>query len=363
MEIYIAIMLMLVFFGIFTDRELINYQDLTVLNKKWFLISFTTLLFLLSALRFNIGTDYELYENIYRQAGERELEISILYSYASELFRNYQLSYQFFVALNSLIFITIIYFFIRTHSSYYYISLLTLLGTYMYFTSYNTFRQMTAAALILLSLLLFFHFRKKILPLLLFLIAVGFHKSTVMYAPLFLLRYFKMSKKFYLFTIMCCVCAFFLLPETVKVTFFDFLLNQSSFFKEKYEDSEFIEGGARGLTNIVFFIFYVVLLLKLVLHDSFQEEQSWIERTFIFYLIIQSFLPYSNITDRMSILFELLAICLVPRFIETFHQIKMKNLVKIGVVMVFIVRAIYVLQLNGDGVVPYKSILGNVILF
>ena len=158
MEIYIAIMLMLVFLGIFTDREVIVYQDLTVLNRKVFLFGFTTILFLLSALRFNIGTDYELYGNIYKQAEEKELELSILYRYASELFRSFDFPYQYFVALNSLLFISIIYFFIRTHSTYYYISLLTLLGTYMYFTSFNTFRQMTSAAFILLSLLIFSHF-------------------------------------------------------------------------------------------------------------------------------------------------------------------------------------------------------------
>ena len=363
MEIYIAIMLMLVFFGILTDREIIDYQGLTILNRKLFLIGFSSILFLISALRFNIGTDYELYEYIFQRAEEKELELSVLYSYASDLFRLFELPYQYFVAFNSLLFIIIIYFFIRTHSSHYYISLLTLLGTYMYFTSFNTFRQMTAAAFILLSLLVFFHFRKKIVSFLLFFVAVGFHKSTVMYAPIFLLGLFKMSKKFYVITLICCFCAFFFLPESVKVYFFELILNQSSFFKEKYVDSEFIEGEARGLTSMVFFVFYFGMLLKLVLHDSFQNEQSWIERTFVFYLVIQSFLPYSNVTDRMSILFELLAICLVPRFIETFEHIRLKNLVKLGVITVFIVRAIYVLLLNGDGVVPYKSILGNVILF
>ena len=363
MEIYIAIMLIIVFFGVFTDREIIDYQDLAIVNRKFFLIGFSFILFLISALRFNIGTDYELYEYIYQLAGEKELELGFLYSNATELSRFFELPYQYFIALNSFLFIIIIYFYIRTHSSYYYISLITLLGTYMYFTSFNTFRQMTAAAFILLSFLLFFHFRKKIFSLLLFLVAVGFHKSTVMYAPIFLLGFFKMSKKVYIFLLICCLGAFFFLPESVKVYFFDLLLNQSSFFKEKYVDSEFIEGATRGLTNKVFFLFYFVMILKLVLHDSFQQEQSWIERTFIFYLLIQSFLPYSNITERMSILFELLAICLVPRFIETFQYRWLKNLVKAGVITVFIVRTVYVLLLNGDGVVPYKSIIGNVILF
>lgn len=363
MELYIAIMLMLAFVGVFTDREMITYQDLTIIDRNKFLIMCTTVLFLISALRLNIGTDYELYQNIYSQGQEKELQLSILYLYASEFFRAFQLPYQFFITFHSLIFMIIIYFFIRTHSSYYYISLLTLLGTYMYFTSFNTFRQMTAAALVLLSLLLFFHFKKIFLSLPIFLVAIGFHKSTLMYAPLYLLGFVKMSKKVYLFILFCCLGAFFILPESLKVYLFDFVLEQSNFFKEKYAESEFIEGETRGLTNTVFFIFYFVLLLKLVLHDTFEHKQSWIERCFIFYLIIQSFFPYSNVTDRMSILFELLAICLVPRFINTFPRIPLKNTIKVGVMMVFIVRAIYVLLLNGDGVVPYESILGNIILF
>ena len=56
-------------------------------------------------------------------------------------------------------------------------------------------------------------------------------------------------------------------------------------------------------------------------------------------------------------LFELLIIVIIPKFIFIQSTKNMRNILKVAIISIFFVRLLYVLLLNGDEVVPYKSIL------
>lgn len=358
MEIYIMLYLSIVLIGIYSDREILSIKNKTIINPNMLLLLFAFLLFLLAAIRVGIGTDYHLYSDIYISKAEDRHELGWAYKLLSDFLRFLEMDYQFLIAINSFIFLTGVYYFIKKFSYYKYISLIAFLGTYSYFTSYNTFRQMTSIAIVLIALILFNTYKKKLVGVLVFILSVGLHKSSIMFIPLFLLCYVKLSKVIYATMMVICLIAFFIIPEYVKDSLFSWVLNVNAFFNEKYTGSEFIQGGERGIANKVFFLFYWIISMFLVLKNNEKNSNhSWIEQSVLLYFIVNSFLPYSNIVHRISLLFEILIIVIIPKFIFLQHTVYVRNILKIALIVIFFIRLLHVLLLNGDGVVPYKSIL------
>jgi len=357
MEIYISLFFLLILIGLYSDKEIITYKKKYIINTKLFLTVFSILLFLISATRIGIGTDYHLYEVIYENSLEKFLGLGWGYEWLSQFFRLLGADYQVLIIMNSLIFICSIIYFIFYFSDYKYISLIVFLGTYSYFASFNIFRQSTSIALVLLALVILNKHSKKILTGILFIISLGIHKSSIIFLPFFFLKYVKFSRIFYLTILILCLVSFFIIPESFKILFFDKALSFNEFFSQKYSGTVHVEGIARSLTNRIFYLFYWIMAIKLIINmNNISSKNKWIIQSFLFYFIINSFFPYSNLVNRISLFFELLAIYIIPKFISEFHSVTIRNILKIAIILVFFVRVLYVLNLNGDGVVPYKSI-------
>ena len=358
MEIYILLYFSIVFIGVFSDRDILSIKNKTIINPNILLFGFTSILFLLAAIREGIGTDYYLYKGIYNTQAEEKVELGWAYSLLSDFLRFLEVDYQVLIAVNSIVFLIVIYYLIKKFSYYKYISLITLLGTYMYFASYNTFRQMTSIAVVLIALIVFNTYKKKLIGILVFIISIGLHKSSLMFAPLFLFNYVKFSKVVYSTIMITCLIAFFIIPDYVREWFLLIILGTSDFFNEKYANSTFIQGEERGVANKVFFLFYWIISMFLVVKNNEKNNNHrWIEQSFLLYFIVNSFLPYSSIVNRISMLFELLIIVIIPKFIFIQRTKNMRNILKVAIISIFFVRLLYVLLLNGDEVVPYKSIL------
>lgn len=358
MEIYIILYALLISFGIYTDNEIINFNKKRILNPNLYLFAFTIVLFIVSSTRIGIGTDYELYKGIYNAAAENSLELGQSFKWFSDLFRLLGLDYQFFIAFNSFIFISIICYFIYNFSEYKYISLITLLGTYSYFSSFNGFRQFSAISLVLLALILCLHKNKKFIGAIVFIIAFGMHKSSIMFLPFFFINYIPLKQKIFLILMFINLFSFFLVPDIFKNLLFNNILNFNEFFAEKYTDTQHAEGMVRGLTNKMFFLFYWIITFKVIVNKiKTNETVNWLDKLFLFYFIINSFLPYSNLVKRISYLFELIALYMMPKFISSNESILLKNVLKAAITIIFLVRLIYVLIQNGDGVVPYETII------
>lgn len=351
--------LSIVFIGIYSDREILSIKNKTIINPYTLLSWFICLLFLLAAIREGIGTDYYLYNDIYMSQAEDRHKLGWAYSLLSDFLRFLEVDYQFLIAINSLIFLSVIYYFIKIFSCYKYISLVVLLGTYTYFTSFNTFRQMTSIAIVLIALILFNTYKKKIIGILLFILSIGLHKSSFVFLPLFLLAYIKLSKVLYTSIMIVCLIAFFVIPESIKNELFYFVFKANDFFYEKYDGSTFIQGAERGIANRIYFLFYWIICMSIVIKNKEQtNNHRWIEQSFLLYFIVNSFLPYSGSVQRITLFFELLIIVIIPKFIFLHHTENVRSILKIVVISLFFVRLLHVLLLNGGEVVPYKSILG-----
>ncbi|MGG0848189.1 EpsG family protein [Peribacillus simplex] len=358
MEIYIILYCLLIYVGLYTDDEFISLNKKKILSPKLFLLIFSIILYLISATRFDIGTDYDLYQGIFYDGTEGLLGLGWGFQWISDLFRFLGLDYQYFIAFNSLIFIIAVTYFIYTFSEYKYISLITLLGTYSYFSSFNGFRQFSSISIVLISLILFFHRKKRVYAFILFIISLGLHRSSLMFLPLFFINYIPVKKKMFLSVMFISLISLFLVPESIKNLLFDKILNANSFFEDKYAGTIHAEGVERGITNKMFYLFYWIMTFRVILNKfKTNEKVNWLDKVFLLYFIVNSFLPYSNLVKRISYLLELMALYMIPKFISSNNSKLIRNVLKVSIIIIFLIRLVYVLNQNGDGVVPYDSII------
>lgn len=332
----------------------------TIINPQVYLFIFIFSLFLLSAARENIGTDYYFYKLIYNYALEEPLELGIGFEWISNLFRIFELDYKFFIAFNSLIVLLSILLLTINYSSYYYLSIITFLGSYGYFSSFNIFRQFTSIALVIIALVLYNKYKYRLSSIFIYLFSVCIHLSSIAYLPAFLMRYIHLNKRTYIIILILCPLFYFTVPESIKDLVFNKLMNLNSFYSEKYTSSIYVESVGRSITNKFFYLFYLFFTINLITNiDMVNKSERWLVHGFILYLLIDSILPYSNLSLRISYFFELLSIYIIPKSISTMENIIYRNIVKIAVILIFFVRVFYVLNLNGDGVVPYTSIFSQ----
>lgn len=342
-----------------SDNEIVNIKNKIIINPTVFLCNCVIILFLLSAIRVGIGTDYTFYSRIYLYGLEERLDLGIIFEGFSNFFRSINAHFQIFVAFNSLIVAVGIYYFILEYSDYYYISIITFLGTYSYFASFNIFRQFTSLGLVIIALVLFNKHKRQIWGLLVYIISIGIHLSSIAYLPTFFMRFINLSKKVYITILMTCFFSYLFIPESVKVLVFSELMSLNSFYYEKYQGSVFSESEGRSIMNMLFYLFYWSLTLILIINTvKIKKDERWLIQGFLLYLLLESILPYSNLSQRISYFFEILAIFIIPNSISTINSLFYKNLLKFAVISIFLIRVIYVLSLNGDGVVPFKSIFG-----
>ncbi|PJN89263.1 EpsG family protein [Bacillus sp. mrc49] len=358
MEIYIILYFLLIYVGLYTDDEFISLNKKKIISPKLFLFSFSIILYLISATRVGIGTDYDLYKGIFYEGSESWLELGWGFQWISDLFRYLGLDYQYFIAFNSMIFIIAVTYFIYNFSEYKYISLITFLGTYSYFSSFNGFRQFSSISIVLISLILFFQRKNKAYAIILFIISLGIHRSSIMFLPLYFINYIPVKKKMFLSIMFISLISLFLVPETIKSLLFEKVLNANNFFEEKYAGTVHAAGVERGITNKMFYLFYWIMTFRVILNKfKTNEKVNWLDKIFLLYFIVNSFLPYSNLVKRISYLLELMALYMIPKFISSNNSVLIRNVLKISIIIVFLIRLVYVLNQNGDGVVPYESII------
>lgn len=357
MLIYISIYVAIILAGFYTDKEVISIKNKTIISPRVYLLTVIMILFLISALRVDIGTDYHFYHRIYNNSLEKSLKLGIGFEWFSDFFRNINVNFQLFVAFNSLIVAVSILYFVKSYSTYYYLSIITFLGTYGYFASFNIFRQFTSISLVIVALVLFNKHKNKVWGILVYIFSIGIHLSSIAYIPGFIMRYVNLGKKMYVVILFLCLFSYFCIPDSFKNFVFEELMSLNTFYFEKYKGSIYSEAESRSMMNRMFYLFYWVLIAQLILRSNkVMKDERWLVQGFLLYLLMESVLPLTNLTHRISYFFELLAIYIIPKSISTMNASYLKTIFKIAIVVIFLVRVIYVLSLNGDGVVPYKSI-------
>lgn len=198
MLVYLITGVIAIFFAFLYDSKQIKFKAIGKFNSNFFLFFSFLVLFIVSGLRYNVGTDYVLYNKMqipiildlkepdYWQVTNYEIGFQYLVKLANTLFNNTIL---FFVIV-AVIFIFFMYKFIKENSLSTGISVYIFITSYFYNFSFNVMRQALATSIFIYSIKYIEqkNFKKYFI---LICFATLFHWASLIYIPL----YFLLEKK------------------------------------------------------------------------------------------------------------------------------------------------------------------------
>ena len=332
-------------------QELTRRQGLNALS----LLAIFTILFLLSALRMEVGNDYETYVDTFHEiyvGGYVVTEplFNAVVKVICELSggENYLLVFAAFAFVTIWIFLKVMY--EQTEDFPLAFFLFMTLG--IYFRTFNTVRYYFVLAITLYSLR--YVFRKEYVKfILLIVLAAFFHKSVLIVIPIYLIANMKW-KKWYV-AVLSVGAAGMLLCQ-------DFIMKIALQLYPSYKDTIYLETetGLSGNLMSILRCVMVLVLAFLCYKETWKEEERnrfYIKLNFLAVLLYLcgSFLP---LVGRIGYYLITSQILLIPAILGSIQDKKKK---KVFTSMVIIACVIYFLlflrSANQPGVrvLPYKS--------
>ena len=311
------------------------------------------LLFLVSALRLNVGNDYlnyvEFMHLVYSRAYvPTEVGFNLLtyciYSLCG--FENYLLVFAIFAFFTIFFFMKAIYDQSRSFTLSF--AMFMLLG--YYFQSLSTMRYYLALGMALFSMR---YVIKRDWPRFILLIVAAslFHKSALVVLPLYFLAQLNWKRWMY----------FVLGAAGVSCLFLnDFYLKVVVFLYPSYKNTEYLTGGTSKI-NILRCA--VILLISLWLYRDHIKAKRIMEFYFIcnvMALVLYVFGSFLPVISRIGYYLTVSHILFVPALIECIRDDQKKKLIKASVVTICILYfGIYMAGAANDGVriLPYQTFL------
>lgn len=303
-------------------------------------------LFLLSSLRYGVGTDFFSYIRIFKLAEQGIFSKSeFLFNFVNVAISYIGLSEQWLFIVFTTIFCFFTYLAIFEESPYPVISVFLLIGMNFYFASMNVMRELIGVAILLYGIK--FIISKELKKYLLCVIAsFGFHFSCILFLPFYWLRNFKMTRK--------------------KAVFFTVLIALSSSFLSKY----FLEAlplfnlehyvGSRFDDGKVGFI-YIALQLTI---DAFLlwKYQPDIKYNILFIIqLVNTWVAFFSgsvpLISRLRYLFGFPCIILIPLAISKIENKFLRAYITVIIIITFSIYVYFVANSGHSGVLPYNSIL------
>lgn len=348
MEIY----LYLILFSIYC--YIIN---ITINNEKierLILFLFFVILFVVSAFRNHVGTDYGVYLSIYKNIENRIYDpegVEIGYFYLNQL-TNWIFGGEYTIFLvTSLIIIGLIYITIKRFSVNPILSAILFMCLF-YITGFNIIRQYIALAIIFYSLRYCQSKTKWIIPV---LIASLFHITAIFIIPFYLLAKLNFNKKQYLFILGLGFLLFLGYEKTVI-----YLTNLIDNF-EHYNGTNFVTEGAnpmRTFINICILIFCTISYKKIMKDRKMQFSFTMI----VFGTIFSLFMIKGKIFARVVDYFMIYQIILIPYVIINMEKYNLKRYKLI--ITTFIMLAsygffYYSVKTGQSGSTPYRTYISD----
>lgn len=323
------------------------YKD----GRKIGIIGFSLLpLFLISAFRYDVGTDYWFMYTPYLEnlrMGIEIREIEPIFKWLNLCIIAVDGSTQWIFIISAILFLFFTYSQIFEDSPYPYMSIFLLLGMTYYFISLNAIRQMIGASILLYSIR-FIEIRDLKRFLISVIIATGFHYSCLAFIVAYWLYSIKLDLLRVLFFSLSIVLMFFLLKDSAM----NCIMTTSY---EKYIGSDFDTGK----------VGYFVLLIQLtvLLFCSIFNNNSGKYRIYLWLQIISFVLASIGsvvvLVERLRWMFGLPSIILLPLAISNIRNKSERFILGFLVVILFSAYAFYTIGIkNGHETLPYKTIFG-----
>lgn len=248
----------IVFYNIIVIQALLfmlAYLKIKTLSRYVFFCCSLLTILIPSAVRFEIGTDYLNYKDIYTQIGFGTYSdnTEILFYYINLMLSSLGLDFQYLIIITSLIFCFFISLCVKRESSIWFFLFILL---FIYLPSYNILRQAISISISCYALYRYFYFNEKISFPFIIVLSSFFHISSI----LFLLFPFFLDLKLSIKTRFSLILFFYFFME-----YFVDIIFQSDFFLNShysyYLGSDYLERTNLGSGVGVFFQLFPYFVL------------------------------------------------------------------------------------------------------
>ena len=349
MFIYFFLLFIFVFVYITEKKNDAKYHLFIKQNNQLILFLLFLLLCIVSAIRYNVGTDYSTYVKMYYDQGITTNEIGFMA--LLNISRNLNLGPQFIISLFSFLTIFFSYLYIRENSSNPYLSLLIFyLFTPFYFQTLNVVRQELAIYLFMYSIK---YIRSNNFGRYATLILIGSlfcHLSLLICLPLYFIKFINLNKKSLIIVIISLVILSPVLIQLLKIApygyYFDFI------------------GESKWNISVSFLLGLFLAISSLFICIDIINKDIFLKINYILLCVMS--LCVVNLYNNLPILIERIMWYFYPSIIitipEALYYLKDKknvieNLVLISLI-VFFVSSI-VLRGEANELVPYGFFFGK----
>lgn len=355
-----------------TANTSINISSPARCNKL--LILCALLLILVSAFRsFSVGFDTQTYADYFNSKSHDPTLINFekAFETAYLLLIKLNLDFTVFLLIFNIFLIFVFIYIIKKYSINPIMSIYLIVSLAILTNSFNGTRQYIACAFFLLSLPSLQN--GNVFKYLFFVLcAYLFHNSALMLIPIYFVRYFKLNKKFFLFTIISGILALILMDNIIMFVSRYTTIN----YYERYVLTQILNESI-SLYNIAYIAGLIFVFLVLLygqnfiqksnkLSDKFKSNYQFLLKIFYLSVFIRTLATFSGIfslINRFSVYFFFPIVILIPNLIYAFVKINLQKFANITVVLIgfmYLIGSVFVRKTNG--VFPYDFIWSSNLL-
>lgn len=350
MWIYIIVFFVAMFLS---EIAVIEKNKGNVVTFKIFAVLSFLPVFLISAFRYNVGTDFRNYETYFYYVKDGSQLEGIERGYwlltkVSTLISDDPVAFFF---LSSLVVCGFVFVAIYQQSVNPPISIFLFFGTTMYFVSFNGIRQMMASA-VLIYCLKYVEQRNLKKFAIGIVLATLFHSSAILFAPVYLLEKIRINPKRIIIFLILMTGAFPVLDDVIA--FISNLLGYSGYFDSRFNTGQF---------EIWFFLINVcVLALNTVLFKPKENDKRyqcyyWVQFIAFVSTALSSMMPLAN---RITWYFMFVQIISIPWVLKKERDHKVKVVLTLLVCVSYFCVAYIGIGIQGShSAVPYQSIFNS----
>ena len=323
------------------------------LLNRIYLVGIFTVLFLCSALRFNVGNDYEQYTKtaheafvggyVVTEAGFNYL-VRIVYTIFGGEY--YEIVFAIFALATLIIFLKALY----EQSGDFALAFFLFMTLGLYFQTFNTVRYYLALGMALYSMR--YVLRKDLLKFLLWIaVAALFHKSVLLVIPVYLLANCRWKKWYViaggLFSVLCFVGHDYVLALALKLY-------------PSYVNTSFLQGEKNplGLVRTVAILLFYLWCIKKEPKIKENREISLYAKLNLIALSAYVFFSFLPNASRLAYYFSVTQLLMIPKLLRELSDEKIRKWARILIILAYVCNfALFLYKAGGDGVklIPYHS--------
>ena len=342
--------------------------QLSKLDDKKSKIAFNitiTILFLISAIRYNVGKDYQHCIDIYNwiENNSTGVYVEIAYKYLNIIIQKipFMNVYYLFITTSAFIIFSFGYMIKKEiKQEYWFVSIFIFIGSGVFFATLNLIRQYIAITIILLALPLLRN-RKYIEFFLLIILASLFHTSAIIMLPFMIFYIIFHNYKFHkILTVIYIISLIFMIIDIRQIIeTLSFIIPQRW---QWYLNSEYLT--SRNTSAIVKQLVPNLLLIFIMLNRK--KEIIDIEKNDIYILMLYTDVIITNcfygilVLLRFSYFFDISLIFIIPVVLELLKTYDKKIIIlgNLGIWGYYILLTVVtIFIMNGQGVMPYNTLL------